>query len=109
MERFHDFLEQSWLPGRTFASPADFNVQLAGWVATVNTRWRRHLECAPAAMTGLPPVVQVAVAGDVGIHAETGGAAAWLMGDVQIGHLPGGFAEQTGAPMDPEQPGRPRG
>lgn len=67
VERFHDYLERAWLPGRTFASPADFNAQLAGWVATVNTRWRRHLECAPsdriaadkAAMIGLPPVAPV--------------------------------------------------
>jgi transposase len=67
VERFHDYLERSWLPGRTFASPADFNAQLAGWVATVNTRFRRHLECAPsdriaadkAAMIGLPPVAPV--------------------------------------------------
>ena len=67
VERFHDYLERSWLPGRAFASPADFNAQLAGWVATVNTRWRRHLGCAPAdriaadraAMTGLPPVAPV--------------------------------------------------
>ena len=64
VERFHDYLERSWLPGRAFASPADFNAQLAGWLATVNTRWRRHLGCTPAdriaadraAMTGLPPV-----------------------------------------------------
>ena len=64
VERFHDYLERSWLPGRAFASPADFNAQLAGWLATVITRWRRHLGCAPAdriaadraAMTGLPPV-----------------------------------------------------
>jgi transposase len=67
VERFRDYLERSWLPGRTFASPADFNAQLAGWVATVNTRWRRHLECAPAdriaagkaAMIPLPPVAPV--------------------------------------------------
>ena len=64
VERFHDYLERSWLPGREFASPADFNAQLAGWLATVNTRWRRHLQCAPsdriaadrAAMIALPPV-----------------------------------------------------
>ena len=64
MERFHDYLERSWLPGRNSASPADFNAQLAGWLETVNRRWRRHLECAPsdriaadrAAMIGLPPV-----------------------------------------------------
>ena len=67
VERFHDYLERSFLPGRTFTSPADFNAQLAGWVATVNTRWRRHLECAPAdriaadraAMIALPPVAPV--------------------------------------------------
>jgi len=67
VERFHDYLERSFLPGRMFASPADFNTQLTGWVATVNTRWRRHLECAPAdriaadraAMIGLPPAAPV--------------------------------------------------
>jgi transposase len=64
VERFHDYLERSFLPGRAFASPADFNAQLTGWVTVANGRWRRHLECAPAdrigadraAMTGLPPV-----------------------------------------------------
>jgi len=67
VERFHDYLERSWLPGREFVSPADFNAQLGGWVATVNTRWRRHLQCAPsdriaadrAAMIALPPVAPV--------------------------------------------------
>ena len=64
VERFHDYLERSFLPGRAFASPADFNAQLGQWVAVVNARWRRHLECAPAdriaadraAMVALPPV-----------------------------------------------------
>ena len=51
----------------------------------------------------------VAVAGDVDIHAETGGAAAWQMGNVQIGHLSGGPAGSAGAPADPHQPGRSRG
>jgi hypothetical protein len=51
----------------------------------------------------------VAVAGDVGIHAETGGAAAWQMGDVQIGSPSGGSAGPTGAPAGPQQPGRSRG
>ena len=64
IERAHDYLERSFLPGRTFASPADFNAQLAAWLAVVNTRTRRALGCAPsdrigadrAAMLGLPPV-----------------------------------------------------
>ena len=67
VERFHDYLERSWLPGREFTSPADFNAQLSSWVTIVNTRWRRHLECAPsdriaadrAAMIPLPPVPPV--------------------------------------------------
>ena len=67
VERFHDYLERAFLPGRVFASAADFSAQLAGWAATVNTRYRRHLECAPAdriaadraAMILLPPVAPV--------------------------------------------------
>jgi transposase len=67
VERFHDYLERSFLPGRSFASPADFNAQLSGWVTVANGRWRRHLECAPAdrvgadreAMIPLPPVAPV--------------------------------------------------
>jgi transposase len=64
VERFHDYLERSFLPGRSFAGPADFNAQLAGWIAVVNTRIRRALGCAPCdritadrqAMLALPPV-----------------------------------------------------
>jgi transposase len=64
IERAHDYLERSFLPGRTFASPADFNAQLAAWLALVNTRPRRALGCSPAervtadkaAMLALPPV-----------------------------------------------------
>jgi transposase len=64
IERAHDYLERSFLPGRTFASPGDFNAQLADWLALVNTRRRRALGCAPAdrigadraAMLPLPPV-----------------------------------------------------
>jgi transposase len=64
IERCHDYLERSFLPGRDFASPADFNAQLQQWLAVVNTRRRRALGCAPAdritadrqAMLALPPV-----------------------------------------------------
>ena len=64
LERAHDHLERSFLPGRTFASPADFNAQLTDWLAVANTRVRRVLGCAPAeriaadraAMLTLPPV-----------------------------------------------------
>ena len=46
MERVHDYLERSFLPGRTFTSPADFNAQLGGWAEQVNRRNRRVLGCA---------------------------------------------------------------
>jgi hypothetical protein len=51
----------------------------------------------------------VAVASGVDIHAETGGVAAWQMGDVKIGHPPGGSAGSAGASADPHLPGRSRG
>jgi transposase len=64
IERAHDYLERSFLPGRIFASPGDFNTQLQQWLALVNTRRRRALGCAPTdriaadrqAMLTLPPV-----------------------------------------------------
>jgi transposase len=64
VERANGSLETSFLPGRSFASPADFNAQLAGWLTLVNQRPRRVLGCAPAdriqadraAMAPLPPV-----------------------------------------------------
>lgn len=67
IERAHDYLERSFLPGRVFTSPADFNTQLQGWLAIVNARRRRALGCAPTdrigadrqAMLTLPPVAPV--------------------------------------------------
>ena len=64
VERFHDYLETSFLPGRTFTGPADFNGQLGGWLTGANGRTKRPLGCAPtdrlgadlAAMLALPPV-----------------------------------------------------
>ena len=38
VERFHDYLERSFLPGRFFTSPADFNAQLAAFLARANGR-----------------------------------------------------------------------
>jgi transposase len=64
VERLHDYLERSFLPGRAFASPADFNAQLQQFLGRANTRHHRALGCAPAdrieadraAMIPLPPV-----------------------------------------------------
>jgi transposase len=64
IERAHDYLERSFLPGRTFTGPGDFNHQMRGWLQMVNGRTRRVLGCAPTdrigadrqAMLALPPV-----------------------------------------------------
>lgn len=64
VERFHDYLERAFLPGRVFTSPADFNTQLSAWMVRANHRRHRVLGCRPAdrveadraAMLELPPV-----------------------------------------------------
>jgi hypothetical protein len=64
IERAHDYLERSFLPGRSFTGPEDFNAQLQQWLSVVNARTRRALGCAPTdriiadrqAMLALPPV-----------------------------------------------------
>jgi transposase len=64
VERVNGYFETSFLPGRSFSSPADFNAQLGEWLARANTRHHRRLGCRPmqrwevdrAAMLPLPPV-----------------------------------------------------
>jgi len=63
-ERNNGFFETSFLPGRSFTSPADFNHQLAGWLPRANARLvrstgQRRIDALPvdlAAMTPLPPM-----------------------------------------------------
>jgi transposase len=67
VERFHDYLERSFLPGRRFSCPADFNSQLTDFLARANSRRHRVLGCCPIdrvdadrqAMLSLPPVPPV--------------------------------------------------
>lgn len=74
VERLHDYLERSFLPGREFTSPGDFNTQIQEFLARANTRHHRRLGCRPAdrvaadraAMLTLPPVPPV-----VGWHHST--------------------------------------
>jgi hypothetical protein len=64
VERANQYLQTSFMPGRTFTGPADFNVQLAGWLPRANDRLVRATGQTPAAMLGadraamtmLPPV-----------------------------------------------------
>ena len=65
VERHNGYLETSFLPGRRFSSPADFNAQFAEWLERANRRIHATLRCRPverfeedrAAMMPLPPVL----------------------------------------------------
>jgi hypothetical protein len=64
VERRNGWFETSFMPGRSFASPADFNGQFTDWLTTANTRVVRTLRAEPmsrleadrAAMLPLPPI-----------------------------------------------------
>ncbi|WP_239396009.1 IS21 family transposase [Frankia sp. CiP3] len=64
VERTNGYLETSFLPGRRFASPTDFNDQLTDWLVRANSRTVRSIGGRPvdllptdrAAMLPLPPV-----------------------------------------------------
>jgi len=65
VERRNGFFETSFIPGRHFESPADFNAQFSDWLTTANARVVRTLKSRPvdlveadkAAMLPLPPAV----------------------------------------------------
>jgi transposase len=64
VERANGFLETSFLPGRLFSSPEDFNTQLAQWLVRANARTVRSIQARPVdlletdylSMLPLPPV-----------------------------------------------------
>jgi Mu transposase-like protein len=64
VERNNGFLETSFLPGRSFSSPQDFNGQLDEWLQRANARTVRSIQGRPVdlletdyqAMIPLPPV-----------------------------------------------------
>jgi transposase len=65
VERANRYLETSFLPGRRFASPGDFNAQLGDWLTKANNRVHATLRCRPGdrvvedrnAMVAFPPVL----------------------------------------------------
>ena len=71
VERRNGYFETSFMPGRDFESPADFNTQFTDWLTIANGRVVRTLKARPvdlldadrAAMLPLPPV---ATSGRVG-------------------------------------------
>lgn len=70
VERANQYLQTSFMPGRTFSDGTDFNTQLSGWLLTANTRLVRAtgarpvdlLEVDVAAMGALPPVAPTTAA-----------------------------------------------
>jgi len=64
VERRNGWMETSFMPGRTFTSPADFNAQLADWLEQANARVVRTIKARPidliehdrSRMLPLPPV-----------------------------------------------------
>jgi hypothetical protein len=67
VERRNQFFETSFMPGREFGSPADFNTQFTDWLTIANARTVRTIKARPvdlldadkAAMLSLPPVAPV--------------------------------------------------
>jgi len=67
VERRNGFFETSFMPGRDFESPTDFNTQFVEWLAKANARIVRTIKTRPvdrldadrAAMLPLPPVAPV--------------------------------------------------
>ena len=64
VERSNGFFETSFMPGRSFESPVDFNTQFVDWLDQANRRVVRTIKARPidlvdadrAAMLALPPV-----------------------------------------------------
>src|SRR4051794_35503046 len=64
VERRNGWFETSFMPGRSFCSPADFNTQFSDWLSLANSRTVRTLKASPvslveadrAAMLPLPPI-----------------------------------------------------
>jgi hypothetical protein len=64
VERRNGFFETSFMPGRDFTCPADFDAQFADWLTKANARMVRTIKARPvdlldadkAAMLPLPPV-----------------------------------------------------
>jgi hypothetical protein len=64
VERRNGWFETSFMPGRSFESPADFNIQFTDWLGRANARTVRTIKATPisrldadrAAMLPLPPI-----------------------------------------------------
>ena len=87
VERRNGWFETSFMPGRTFRSPGDFNDQFTEWLTRTNARVVRTIKAAPvdlieadrAAMLPLPPIPlylgwrnKIRLGGDYYVRIDTG-------------------------------------
>jgi transposase len=87
IERANGFFETSFMPGRTFTSPGDYNTQLAEWLPRANARMLRRTGQRPgvlidedvAAMGALPPVAPIAIkAAEAAYPVAFNSATGWI-------------------------------
>jgi transposase len=58
IERAHDYFERSFLPGRQFSGPGDFNHQFGKWLLLSGApEVQNDIDCARAALALLPDAV----------------------------------------------------
>jgi hypothetical protein len=74
VERANGYLETSFLPGRSFTSPADFTTQLTGWPIRADTCQRPH----PAVPERCHLRKAAVTCGDAGWHDRRRGGARWV-------------------------------
>lgn len=67
VERANGYLETSFLPGRRFTSPTDFNIQLQDWLTRANTRTVRAIGGRPVDLLTIDvqAMIETATAGSV--------------------------------------------
>jgi transposase len=61
VERINGYFETSFLPGRDFSSPGDFNTQLGLWLPKANARIVRALKARPVDLLGLDKATMLAL------------------------------------------------
>ena len=107
VERNKDYLETSFLPGRTFTSPADFSAQLAGWLVLASSRPKRVLGCAsrqphPPGRAHDPQLAACARDNGATWH-DIAAAVATSPGQAGLRYSPGSQSQTAGGPATASQ------
>jgi len=61
VERMNGYFETSFLPGRDFTSPGDFNTQMTTWLPKANQRRVRALKARPVDLLGVDKTAMLAL------------------------------------------------